>query len=59
MTNNIKIGMRISTRINGTGIVVSGFGDRWIVKFDNDTWDGPVYSWNIWSEDGNTHSDNF
>ena len=59
MTNNIKIGMRISTRINGTGIVVSGFGDRWIVKFDNDTWDDPVYSWNIWSEDGNTHSDSF
>lgn len=57
--NKIRIGMRVSTRKDGTGTVVDGFGDRWIVKFDNSSWNGPVYAWNIWSEDGNIHSEDF
>ena len=59
MANKIKIGMRVSTRREGTGTIVDGFGDSWIVKFDDNNWNGPVYSWNIWSEDGDTHSDSF
>ena len=50
---NLKNGTRVSHRRMGVGTIV-GQTDftTYKVKFDNDSWNGPVYEWELFDENG-------